>query len=130
MFQKHASGLNAREAALTAVLLRAPSASRKALARRACGVLEQMGKPGECRGLGDFVYLSLLRKSARRADSDGIAPQFARRVLDQSPRAAGESITTSLDGPLQRYVLNSVERHLLTLKASNVDRKSTRLNSS
>src|SRR3546814_783125 len=79
-----------------------------------------MGKPGECRGLGDFVHLSLLRKSARRADSDGIAPQFARRVLDQSPRAAGESITTSLDGPLQRYVLNSVERHLLTLKASNV----------
>src|SRR3546814_16733323 len=86
MFQKHASGLNAREAALTAVLLRAPSASRKALARRACGVLEQMGKPGECRGLGDFVYLSLLRKSARRADSDGIAPQFARRV--QIGRAA------------------------------------------
>src|SRR3546814_16928393 len=79
-----------------------------------------MGKPGECRCLVAFVYLCLLRKSARRADSDGIAPQFARRVLDQSPRAAGESITTSLDGPLQRYVLNSVERHLLTLKASNV----------
>lgn len=120
MFQKHASGLNARESALAAVLLRAPGASQKVLQARACRVLERMGKPKECHGLGDFIYISLLHKSAPRADTHGIAPHFSRWVVGQLHPKPGTSVTTSIDGALQRYVVNSVERHLLTLKSSNV----------
>jgi penicillin-binding protein 1C len=120
MFQKHASGLNARESALAAVLLRAPAASRNVLARRACRVLERMGKPEECRGLDDFIYVSLLHKSAPRADTHGVAPHFARWVVEQLHPAPGTSVATSIDAALQRYVNDSVERHLLTLEGSNV----------
>jgi penicillin-binding protein 1C len=120
MYQKHASGLDARESALAAVLLRAPNASRSVLRRRTCALLKRMGTPRECNGLEDFIDLSLLRTSAPRADLDDLAPQFARWVLTQSPQPAGASFRTSIDASLQRYVLDSVRRHLLALRASNV----------
>lgn len=120
MFQKHASGLDARESALAAVLLRAPNASRRVLRRRTCRLLERMGAPQECQGLDDFITLSLLNTAAPREDGENLAPHFARWVLDQSPQPAGASIRTSISEPLQRYVLASVRSHLLSLRASNV----------
>ncbi|WP_370635945.1 penicillin-binding protein 1C [Paralcaligenes sp. KSB-10] len=120
LFQKHPSGLDAREAAVAAALLRGPNASRSVLTQRACGLLSDLNVPQECRGLNDFIYRSLLHKSARRADTDSLAPHYARLVLGQHPLAAGQSVRTSIDGALQRYVMDSVDRHVRALQASNV----------
>jgi penicillin-binding protein 1C len=77
MFQKHPSGLNLRESAVAAVLLRGPNASQAVLRQRACALLRDMGAPGECLGLGDFIYLALQRKSAAWVDNLSLAPHFA-----------------------------------------------------
>lgn len=120
LFQKHASGLDARESALAAVMLRAPNASRKALAQRTCGLLQSMGFSQECRGLVDFIGYSVRRGSAPRGDGDNLAPHFARWVLSQAAAAPGDSITTSMDISLQRFVIDSVDRNLRALRASHV----------
>jgi penicillin-binding protein 1C len=120
LFQKHASGLDAREAAVAAVLLRGPNASRSVLTQRACGLLKTMGVPRECDGLADFIYRSLLHKSAPRSDTDSLAPQFAQLVLGRNRVGPGQAITTSIDGALQRFVIDSVDRNVRALQASNV----------
>jgi penicillin-binding protein 1C len=104
MFQKHPSGLNLRESAVAAVLLRGPNASQAVLRQRACALLRDMGAPGECLGLGDFIYLALQRKSAAWVDNLSLAPHFARLALRQADSAIqpGQALRTSLDGALQR----------------------------
>lgn len=123
MFQKRASGLDAREAALAAVLLRGPNAARPTLVRRACHVLVEMGWPEQCDGLDDFVYRSLLRKSASWADSAGLAPHFSRLAWSRA-RALGRGsdprLRTSLDAGLQRFALASVSNHVRSLLRANV----------
>lgn len=120
LFQKHVSGLDAREAALAAALLRGPNASRATLTRRACGLLKTMGRRHECEGLDDFIYRSLLRKSAPRADRADLAPHLAQWVLTHVDTKPGIAISTSVDAPLQRFVLGSMDRHIRALQSSNV----------
>src|SRR3546814_1578136 len=64
LFRKHASGLDARESALAAVLLRGPNASAARVAQRGCALLIEMGWPQECRGLDGFAR-RIDRKSTR-----------------------------------------------------------------
>lgn len=120
LFGKHASGLDAREAALAAVLLRGPNASAGVLRRRTCRLLGEMGAGGECAGLAGFVRRSLGQAAGPLADTDSLAPQFSRWLLQRHPAAAGESVRTSIDGRLQRYVLDSVDRNVRALRGSNV----------
>ncbi len=122
LFQKHPSGLNAREAALAAVLLRGPNASRQVLRQRSCALLTDMGSAQECRGLGDFLYQALERRSAPWLDARHLAPHYAQLALGKLPRAPqpGLSLSTSLDADLQRFALHSVDRHLRALGMSNV----------
>lgn len=122
LFQKHPSGLDAREAALAAVLLRGPNAPLPVLQQRACALLVDMALPQECKGLGDFFYLALQHRSAPWADTQGLAPHYARLALGRlsATPAPGQSLHTSLDGALQRFALQSVDRHLRALDMSNV----------
>ena len=120
LFQKHASGLNAREAALAAVMLRAPNTSEKVLTLRACALLKEMSQGGECSDLGLFVRASLKRSAATRADSDGLAPHFAQWVIEQRKPDAGERVVTSIDADLQRFVIQTVTRRLRELSLSHV----------
>ena len=120
LFQKHASGLDARESALAAVMLRGPNAPADVLARRACGLLRQMEASGECGGLADFVQISLLRRAAARGDSEGLAPHFARWVLGQHRLLPGQAVRTSIDAGLQRFVIEDMNRRLRALSRSNV----------
>lgn len=122
LFQKHPSGLNAREAALAAVLLRGPNAALPVLQQRACALLTEMASPQECQGLGDFFYQTLQRRSAPWADTQGLAPHYARLAVGQlaTTPQPGQSLRTSLDGDLQRFALRSVDRHLRALSTSNV----------
>ncbi|MBV6271651.1 penicillin-binding protein 1C [Alcaligenaceae bacterium CGII-47] len=124
MFQKQPSGLNAREAALAAVLLRGPNAPAMLLTQRSCALLREMGRAHECRGLHDFVMVALGRTAAPRHGAPGLAPHFSRLVLAQAGVQAGASpdgaLHTSLDRDLQKFTLQSVNQHIRLLDRSGV----------
>lgn len=124
LFQKYPSGLNARESALAAVFLRAPNAPHPVLVQRACALLGDMGSPQDCKGLSDFVALTLMRSAGPRANSRRMAPHYARlgmaQAQDTAPMPGGGTLHTTLDADLQRYALHSVARHIKELGMQSV----------
>lgn len=123
LFQKRASGLDARESALLAAMLRSPNVRASLLAQRACGLLRAAQQPEKCEGLELTAQVALRRSASTLYDDGGLAPHAARRVLSVADagrtQAAeeGAPVQSSLDGDLQRVVLQSVQRRLGSLKA-------------
>ncbi len=114
-FGKHASGLDAQEAAIAAALVRAPNAPAARVAERACAVLalQQRG----CEGLPALAERALARRGGMPL-GEQLAPHFARQVL----RADGPARQRStLDAPLQRAALAVLRRHLAELAGRNVE---------
>lgn len=120
LFQKHASGLDARESALAAAMLRAPNAPVEVLARRTCALLQQIREEADCGTLGPFITASLRNRSAPRSDSHELAPHFARWVVSSEAPGPGQSLRTSIDADLQRRVLRIVDRRLHELLGTNL----------
>jgi penicillin-binding protein 1C len=89
LFGKAAHGLDEREAAIAAALVRAPNAKAAQVSQRACGVLKIMQAPAkvDCEGLDLFATAALQRKAFDA--SEGVAPHVARRLL--ALRAASSS---------------------------------------
>src|SRR3990167_8458392 len=86
LFCKAAHGMDGREAAVAAALVRAPNARPARVAQRACGVLRDIQRqPGAARGDCDALDLFTEAALQRRGwpASEGIAPHFARRALAQ-----------------------------------------------
>ena len=138
LFGKAPHGLDLREAAVAAALVRAPNARAALVAQRACGVLQAMqprqgsGKGGdeggaaaECDALDLFTTAALQRRAFDA--SEGIAPHFARQALrgqGSGDAAAGpppERVATTLSAPLQRMALQSLTQHLRELRGRNVE---------
>ena len=130
LFGKLPSGLNDREAALTAALVRAPNANYAKVSARACGILRDMAQaaanPGDpCVNLDSFVQLTLTRTasaSPRSTDYDALAPHFARRIGAEVHPAAGARIQSTLDANLQRFARDSLARALLELNSRGQQR--------
>ncbi|MFW7342838.1 penicillin-binding protein 1C [Pollutimonas sp. H1-120] len=122
LFRKHPSGLDARESALAAALLRGPNASAQIVARRACALLADMGAPDDCRDLAGYTRRILARKSGPWADRSSQAAHYARLALAQSHSEgpAPKTVQTTLDAGLQRFVVESIGRHLRALGMDNV----------
>lgn len=143
LFGKAAHGLDDREAAVTAALVRAPNARAASVAQRACGVLKVM-QPSvktDCLGLDLYVTAALQRKEFDA--SSGIAPHVAQRVLVENAalvsNQAGKtksvasstassaantkpsSITTTLRAPLQSYAKQALEQQMRELKNRHVE---------
>ncbi len=136
LFGKAAHGLDDREAAVTAALVRAPNAKPSAVALRACGVLKVMQPTvkTDCVGLDLYVTAALQRKEFDA--SSGIAPHVARRVLSVRPElgqgsagskktekastSSARTVTTTLRAPLQRFADQTLNRHLRELQNRNV----------
>ena len=128
LFGKAPHGLDDREAAVAAALVRAPNARPAQVAQRACGVLRDMQRqPGaarvNCEALGLFTEGALQRRGW--PTSEGIAPHFARRALAQGQAAAGtrapQQLTTTLSAPLQRFAVQALTQHLRELRGRNVE---------
>jgi penicillin-binding protein 1C len=81
LFGKAAHGLDEREAAIAAALVRAPNAKAAQVSQRACGVLKTMQAPAkaDCEGLDLYAAAALQRKAFDA--SEGVAPHLARRLL-------------------------------------------------
>jgi penicillin-binding protein 1C len=125
LFGKLPSGLNEREAALTAALVRAPNANYAKVSARTCGILRDMNRArpsatDPCANLDSYVQLTLTRTasaSPRSLDYDALAPHFARRVAGEVHPAAGARVQSTLDASLQRFARDSLARTLLELNS-------------
>ena len=120
LFGKAAHGLDAREAAVTAALVRAPNAGPDAVGQRACGVLTAMQQSPRsavlCDSLGLYAVGVMQRKAW--APSDGNAPHLARRLLAGQP--AGTRLRSTLSAPLQRLATLQLQRQMHELAGRNV----------
>ena len=115
-FGKRPGGLDARESAMLAAMLRAPNASPDVIAARACGVLKALGEG--CSGLNDEVGAVLRRKALSVADAPQWAPHFARLTLKPD---GGPTQRSTLDATWQRGAVNSLRRHLAELSGRQVE---------
>jgi penicillin-binding protein 1C len=127
LFGKAAHGLDEREAAITAALVRAPNASAKAVAQRACGVLKvmQSADGANCDAVLAFTEAALPRKAF--APSDGAAPHLARQLLKadrtrvDKQAAVHTPVRSTLDAKLQRFATQTLQQHLQELQGRNVE---------
>lgn len=124
LFGKAPNGLDVREASVAAALVRAPNAKPALVAQRACEVMRAMeqGQKVDCEALDMFTSAAVQRRAFD--PSEGIAPHAARRVL----REAGETgrdgeaaVRTTLRAPLQRFALETLQRHLKELRGRHVE---------
>ncbi|MGB3425402.1 MAG: penicillin-binding protein 1C [Castellaniella sp.] len=120
LFQKHASGLTFREAALAAVLLRGPNAPLPTLVQRGCALLRELGRPDECQGLRGFTQAALSRAREARFDTPALAPHWARLVWDAGLADVHGEIRSTLDRGLQAAAVQSVRRRLGELHGTGV----------
>lgn len=132
LFGKAAHGLDDREAAVAAALVRAPNARPALVAQRACGVLRDMHRGGvgsggggariDCDALDLFTTAALQRRAFDA--SEGVAPHFARHLLRQrvgKDGAVPERVPSTLRAPLQRFAVQTLQQHLRELRGRNVE---------
>ena len=124
LFGKAAHGLDDREAAVAAALVRAPNARPALVAQRACGVLRDMqrGARIDCDALDLFTTAALQRRAFDA--SEGVAPHFARHLLRQrfgKDAAVPERVLSTLRAPLQRFAMQTLQQHLRELRGRNVE---------
>ena len=119
LFGKAAHGLDEREAAVAAALVRAPNAKAAQVAQRACGVLKLLQAKADCDSLNLFTTGALQRKGFDA--SDGVAPHLARRLVAQTRDAKAQSIQSTLRGPLQRFAVQTLQQHLRELRGRHVE---------
>ncbi len=117
LFGKHASGLDAIEAAVAAALVRGPNASAAVVTQRSCGVLQAQGL--SCVGVASLVESALTRRGGPPL-GEQLAPHFARQVLAGVQRP-GASIATTLDARTQRTANEALRQQLAELSGRNVE---------
>ncbi len=147
LFGKAPSGLDEREAAVAAALVRAPNAAPARVSQRACGVwraLQAADAPAEvvtagaaskapdCGALDLFVTGALQRRAFDVSEGD--APHLARRLLTESTRIDAalsrqggsapadpvRTVRSTLRAPLQRFAVQTLQQHLRELRARHV----------
>ncbi len=118
LFGKAAHGLDLREAALAAALVRAPNAKQAQVVQRACGVLKTMDAQADCDGLDLLTTAALQRRDFD--PSAGIAPHVAR-LLAKGTATNVTTITTSLRAPLQRFAVQTLQQQLRELQGRHVE---------
>ncbi|OJA43033.1 penicillin-binding protein 1C [Burkholderia ubonensis] len=118
LFGKAPSGLDVRESAVAAALVRAPNANAARVAERACRILRDMRAAQPCASLDGYVQLVTARPaSAARDDGAALAPHFARRIAAEVKPGAGAQVRSTLDAPLQRFARDTLTRALTELNA-------------
>lgn len=114
LFAKRPAGLDRAESALLAALARSPNANAVQVARRACALLRADEKAClEAKALA----AAELGPRVLAARLEGDAPHLARKLLS----AAGERRRSTLDARLQRFAVETLERHLRELEGRNVE---------
>jgi penicillin-binding protein 1C len=115
LFGKAPSGVDAREAAILVALLRAPGAKPALVAQRACAVAVAVTPEMPCEPIRALTSVSLA--GYRLPPRWNLAPHLAAKLL----KTPGERLATTLDGPLQSYVIATLRDHLSELTGRGVE---------
>jgi penicillin-binding protein 1C len=115
LFGKQPSGLNERESLLLAVLLRGPNATGESVAKRACALGVAMRPPQPCEGL-DVLAHEALEGASNPRPAVALAPHVARMLVTAEQRR----VQSTLDGRLQAFALDAVNRQLAMLEDQHV----------
>ncbi len=115
LFGKYPDGLDERESAIAAALIRSPNSSPPLVTKRACALLTEMGRAGECAGLSALAYQALGGSLRQDEKSPTLAPHLARKLL----KKPGLQLTSSLDSDLQSMATDTLRRHLADLAGQN-----------
>ncbi|WP_414439312.1 penicillin-binding protein 1C [Burkholderia sp. 22PA0106] len=121
LFGKAPSGLDERESAVAAALIRAPNASYPKVAERACRILHDMQAAAGCTGLDGLVQLAFARPappSSAFLGGEALAPHFARRIAAETHPEPGARIRSTLDAGLQRFARDALTHALTELSAA------------
>jgi penicillin-binding protein 1C len=118
LFGKAAVSLDIGESAILASLLRAPGASTRELARRACLLAAELKAASSCATIEWQLDAALSRQGAAFQQPPA---QVARLLLDEREGGGAQAVLRStLDAPLQRFAAATLRRHLAELAARNV----------
>lgn len=126
LFGKAPSGLDERESAVAAALIRAPNASWRKVSARACRILRDMRDASGCTNLDAFTQLAFARPASTQDDasfdnrsetSPQLAPHYARQIASIAHPAPGARVRSTLDANLQRYARDTLARTLVELNA-------------
>ena len=115
LFGKHPSGLNERESLILAVLLRGPNTTTNVVAKRACALAKSMEPPLACTEL-DALAAGALGGAPNMRPAAALAPHVGRALLSQQAR----SVQSTLDGEVQGFVLEAMNRQLAVLARQHV----------
>jgi penicillin-binding protein 1C len=110
-------GLDDAQSAVLAALVRAPSARRTQVARRACGVLREMHRPDACKD-AQYIADGLPSRPRPIASADGQVADHLAHALLHTP---GVDVHSTLDGDLQRFAVQTLRARLSELTERNVE---------
>ena len=124
LFGKAPHGLDRREAAIAASLLRGPNADARRVADRACRLLnlQDTGKGKKpvaaqsCDGLASVVAQTFARGYEAFPKADA-APHLARKLVTRP----GERVASTLDANVQAAARNGLRARLSELRGRNVE---------
>lgn len=114
VFQVGADALDAAQAALLAVMLRAPSAGRARLGARACVLLERLAQGEHCERVRYLAAVLPARPYA--LDGPQLAPHLARRMISKP----NVRLRSTINGALQRFASATLRQYVADLAERNV----------
>ena len=115
LFGKEPSGLDEKESLLLAALIRSPNASAAVVATRACMLSESMENRTGCGPLRAFAG-EILTRSYHITPHASLAPHVARQLLGEGE----QKVTSTIDGPLQKFAADVLSYHLRAISSQNV----------
>lgn len=122
LFDKRAHGLSQAESLILAVLVRSPNADAARVIRRACALSDSMGL-----GLAHPAIASRAAAAVNRPyfirPSAALAFHVMQRVFREARARGGtvpDRIVCTLDRELQQFALDTLGRHVLSLRPQNV----------
>ena len=122
-FGKRPHGLTERESVILAALLPAPNADVERVVTRACALARGKQMEESCGTITENVR-ELLSKPPVFVQRENMAPHVAVQVLSRSEareQNPSKSVTTTLDGQVQRVALESLRQQLQALRSQHVE---------
>jgi penicillin-binding protein 1C len=117
LFGVHPSSLNREQSLLLMALLKGPMAKPTQAANRACALLKatQRDDVPSCESL-HVLAQAALNTQGYVIPQNSIAPHLAQKLLIQP----GSRVSTTLDANLQRFAIQSLREHLMSINTQNV----------
>ena len=117
LFGKDPHGLDQSESLILASLIRSPNASSSELVKRVSHFTKAMDWKIGGEEIHSKVRQIFLGPNLPRPRED-LAPHVARHLLKGRPY--GSSVTCTLDSGIQRFVIDRITHHLLSLRSQNM----------